>query len=155
MSIASRVTDYLANEGVSYDLVPHPHTFSSLASAHSAHVPDACVVKSVVLEDDQGAYVMAAIPADRRLRIPALNEMLHRKLGLATEDELATLFEDCELGAVPPLGRLYGMEVVWDEGLGELPDVYFEGGDHELLVHMTGSQFKGLMRQERYGEISC
>ncbi len=154
MSIADRVTDYLANEGISYDLVRHPHTYTSLESAHSAHVPDECVAKSVVLEDDEGNYVMAVIPASRKLKIAALNEMLQRKLGLATEDELGAIFEDCELGAVPPLGRIYGMEMIWDQEIGDLSDVYFEGGDHEVLIHVTGAQFKALMRNERYGEIS-
>lgn len=154
MSLANRVADYLTTEGISYDLVSHSHTDTSLASARSAHVPETCVVKSVVLEDDQGTYVMAVIPANRRLKISMLNKMLDRNLGLATEDELGALFSDCDLGAVPPLGRMYGMDLVWDEKIGDLKDVYFEGGDHESLVHMTGSAFKTLMRNERYGEIS-
>ena len=76
------------------------------------------------------------------------------RLGLATEKEIAELFDDCDRGAVPPVGAVYGLEVVVDEGLAELPDVYFEGGDHRTLVHVTGDGFRTLMKDARRAQLS-
>jgi Ala-tRNA(Pro) deacylase len=61
----------------------------------------------------------------------------------------ARLFADCDRGAVPPVGEAYGIPTVWDDSLGDLPDVYFEGGDHRTLIHMSGPDFAELMRGAR------
>ncbi len=75
-------------------------------------------------------------------------------LGLATEGEIADLFDDCDLGAVPPVGAAYGLSVVLDESLVDAPEVYFEGGDHTTLVHVAGDAFGTLMSDARRGRFS-
>jgi Ala-tRNA(Pro) deacylase len=97
-----------------------------------------------MLGDDNG-YLMAVIPASHRLDLSAVRHELNRDLGLATEREIMELFKDCEPGAVPPLGCAYGIEMVLDQSLGDTPDAYFEGGDHESLVHVSGRDFLKLM----------
>ena len=72
----------------------------------------------------------------------------------ATEEEIATLFKDCEPGAVPPLGPAYGVETLLDEALASLDEVYFEAGDHEQLVHVNGEGFRNLLRGVRHGYFS-
>jgi Ala-tRNA(Pro) deacylase len=73
---------------------------------------------------------------------------------LATEDETAKLFDDCDRGAIPPVGSVYGLSVVVDESLDNVPEVYFEGGDHATLVHVTGDAFRRLMKDARRFRIS-
>jgi Ala-tRNA(Pro) deacylase len=84
----------------------------------------------------------------------AVHRQLNRRLGLATDHELAHLFKDCEPGAVPPLGRAYGIETIVDESLNDAQDVYFEGGDHVALVRVTGKDFLRLMADAPRGEFS-
>jgi len=145
MSIATTLREYLENEGIEYDVLAHPLTQSASETAHAAHIPGDLLVKSVVLEDERG-YVMAVIPSTRRVEIGKLSKHLNRKLGLATENELSRLFDDCETGAIPPIGQAYGMDVVIDDDcISERSDVYFEGGDHTELIHVSGRDFETLM----------
>jgi Ala-tRNA(Pro) deacylase len=67
-------------------------------------------------------------------------------VGLATEQELVSLFPDCEGGAIPPLGSAYRLKTLVDSSLLEQPEVFFESGDHEHLVKVTGEQFSRLLR---------
>lgn len=143
MSIARRVLDHLATQRVEYDVVAHPPAWSSQETAAKAHIPGQCLAKSVVLEDDAG-YLLAVIPADSHVDLALLHHMTHRRLGLASEYELAALFDDCDLGAIPPLGTLYGLETLVDDSLAEQPDVYFEAGDHEQLIHVSAEVFDTL-----------
>ena len=99
-------------------------------------------------------YTIVIIPASRCLRMDDLRRELGRDLQLATEEEVAQLFNDCEPGAVPPLGPAYGVETLLDEVLNSLDDVYFEAGDHEQLVHIRGEGFQGLLRGVRRGYYS-
>ncbi|HEY6922417.1 MAG TPA: YbaK/EbsC family protein [Steroidobacteraceae bacterium] len=144
MPIAASVRQYLAREGVEYDTVTHSRTADSSHSAQAAHVPGDRLAKCVMLGDDNG-YLMAVIPASHRLDLTAVRQELNRDLGLATEQEIMDIFKDCEPGAVPPLGCAYGIDVVLDQSLGDMPDAYFEGGDHESLVHVSGRDFLKLM----------
>jgi Ala-tRNA(Pro) deacylase len=144
MSIAASVDDYLSRSGVPYDLVSHTRTTNSSQSAQAAHVPGSQLAKCVMLHDDSG-YLMAILPATRRVDLDAIDEQLGRRLMLAREDELPAMFRDCEPGAIPPLGKAYGIDVVLDDDLLQADDVYFEGGDHRALVHVTGEGFLQLM----------
>ncbi len=153
MAIAITLKQYLANKGVNYELVSHQPTPTSLAAAHAARVPDDRVAKSVILEDEQG-FLMAVVPACHRVEFGALHHALHRNLGLATEQEVAALFQDCEIGAIPAVGAAYGLPVIVDDSLTERPDVYFEAGDHRELIHMDTRQFKKLLPRVKHGRFS-
>lgn len=153
MGISRRLKNYLDQQGVAYDVLPHHYTTSSLAAARAANVPTGSLAKSVILEDEQG-YLMAVLPANCRLELGALHRLLHRRLGLATEQEVAELFKDCELGAIPPVGEAYGLGVVVDERLDSQPDIYFEGGDHRALLHVRHKALAGLLPGARRGHIS-
>ena len=153
MTIAHRVENFLIEHDVPYDLVAHPHAASSLETAELAHVSGGCIAKTVVLEDDQG-YLMAVLPASNRVDLGELHRQMKRNLGLATEPELQGLFEDCELGAIPPVGMAYGIETIVDDSLAEQSEVYFEGGDHECLVRVSGEGFELLMEDVQHGSFS-
>lgn len=144
MSIAATVQACLSEAGVDYDIIEHPRTSHSSRTAQAAHVPGERLAKSVVIEDGD-RYLMAVVPATCSVDLGALHRRWGREIGLATEEQVARLFADCEPGAVPPLGQLYGMETIIDEAFVDAADVYFEGGDHRALVHVNGSDFLKLM----------
>lgn len=153
MTIAASVQKYLKREGISYELLGHARTTSSTRTAEAAHVPGAHLAKGTVLKDDEG-YLIAVVPATRRVDLGAIHKTLDRPLGLATEDELEELFIDCEPGAVPPLGAAYGIKTILDDSLMEADDIYFEAGDHEGLVHVSGTDFRKLMAGAKHADIS-
>ena len=153
MAIAKRLSDHLANAGVAYDVVTHPRTVSSSRTAQAAHVTGERVAKTVVLHDDRG-YLLAVVPSTHRVELDSLRSVLNRRLSLATEGEIAKLFGDCDVGAVPPVGAAYGIDVVLDESLATQPDVYLEAGDHESLLHVGGDDFAKLMTNAQSGRFS-
>ena len=124
MTIAPRLKDYLDKAGLAYDAVSHPRTFTSSQTAQAAHVSGERVAKSVVVHHELG-FLIAVVPATHRIDLGTLQDFVGTRLGLAAEAEVGALFEDCDLGAVPPVGAAYGIDVVLDESLSETPDVYF------------------------------
>lgn len=153
MSMAETLTKHLHAQDISYDLLHHPPTATSIEAAHAAHIPGDWVAKTVLLEDDDG-YVMAVLPATHRIDFGELHRQLHRRLGLATEQELATLFADCESGALPPIGCAYGIDTIVDDSLAEQAEVYFDAGDHQQLVHVSGEGFGNLLGDVEYARFS-
>ena len=153
MAISATLENFLAQKGVPYDIVAHRHTESAVDAAKTAHVPAENVAKAIVLEDENG-YLMAVVPATHHVNLGKVSKILGRRLGLATEPELKSLFADCALGAIPAVGEAYGMDTIVDDSLSECPDVYMEAGDHEDLVHVRGASFLRLMRDARHEHIS-
>jgi Ala-tRNA(Pro) deacylase len=153
MGIALTLREYLDRSGIQYDVLEHPYTYSASETAQVTHIPGDQLAKSVVLEDEDG-YLMAVIPATHRVEIGKLHKRLNRQLGLATEHELELLFDDCETGAVPPIGQAYGLDVVVDDAITENPDIYFEAGDHTDLIHVSGEDFRALMGNALHGRFS-
>jgi len=145
--------DYLDNAGVHYDLVEHPYAVTSLHVASEAHVSGENLAKAVVLRDGDG-YILAVVPAKHKVQLGKMRKHFNRYIVLASEQDLHTLFRDCSVGAIPPIGKAYGMDVIFDNALYEREDVYFEAGDHMDLIHVSGSDFRGLMGNARHGEIS-
>jgi Ala-tRNA(Pro) deacylase len=154
MAIAIAVEDYMARHGLTtYDIIRHPQSHFSMETAELAHVPGECLAKSVILEDDDG-YLMMVLPSTRHVKLGALSRDLQRQLRLATELELAQLFKDCEPGAIPPVGEAYGLETLIDESLADKPDVYFEAGNHQELIHVDGDSFMRMMASARRIQLS-
>jgi len=153
MTIAKRLRNYLEGERIGYDEIAHPRTESSSRTAQAAHIPGRLMAKSVVVHHELG-YALAVVPSSHRVELDTLQGVLGKRLGLASEDEVAKLFEDCDRGAVPPIGAAYGVPVVIEEGLVNAPEVYFEGGDHATLVHVSGEAFRKLMKQARAAQFS-
>ena len=144
MAVATTLEEYLESRQIAYDVVEHPHTNTAMRAAEAAHVPGDQVAKPVLLGDDH-SYLLAVIPATHRLELDRLNQMLARSLEMLPEDEIEATFSDCECGAIPAIGEAYGVDVVLDPALTHQPDVYFESGDHEHLIHMRGEVFRDLM----------
>ncbi|MCP3667839.1 MAG: YbaK/EbsC family protein [Gammaproteobacteria bacterium] len=144
MGIAITLKEFFEDHGIEVEAIEHPRTASSLMTSEAAHVPGDRMVKAVLLGDDEG-YVLALIPATHRLEIEKLDILLGRKLSLISEDEVASAFSDCETGSIPPLGDVYGVETWIDSSLWEQSEVFFESGDHAVLIRMMGTKFRELL----------
>ncbi len=153
MGVATTLQDYLDSRNIAYEVVEHPHTDSAMRAAEAAHVPGDQVAKPVLLGDDH-SYLLAVIPATHRLELDRLNQMMARSLEILPEDEIEATFSDCERGAIPALGEPYGVDVVVDPALIQQPEVYFESGDHEHLIHVHGEDFRHLMENVLRAHVS-
>jgi Ala-tRNA(Pro) deacylase len=153
MTIAHRLKRHLDNQGITYDVVAHPHTTNSSFTAQAAHIPGNRVVKTVVVHHEMG-YALAVVPSTHRIELGSLQSVMDKRLGLATEREIASIFSDCEVGAVPPIGAAYGLPVLLDECLADEPDLYFEGGDHRSLVHVSDAAFRALTKGAQSARFS-
>ena len=152
MAMATRLKWYLDSHDVEYEVLHHTHTNTSIDTARSAQVPSGRLAKGVLLEDERG-YVLAIIPASCRLRMDLVERELGRHLELASEAEISDLF-DGEIGAIPPVGVAYNIPTAIDDSLLRLPDLYFEAGDHEDLVHLSSEAFGTLLSGSLHGRFS-
>ncbi|SPH25006.1 Proline--tRNA ligase [Defluviimonas aquaemixtae] len=150
MTIAKRLKSHLESQGVSYETVSHPRTATASETAEAAHIPGDRLAKSVAIHLEDG-HVLAVVPSSHRVDLSALQGLLDRRLGLASETEVKEIFDDCDVGAAPPVGAAYGVPVVMDESLRGLDRVWFEGGDHRTLVSVAGADFDRLMKEARTG----
>jgi Ala-tRNA(Pro) deacylase len=151
MSIAPKLQQFLDVTKADYDLVKHAPTKSSLETAKSSDVPADRIAKSVLLDTEDG-QLLAVLPSDRKVELSELRSELGHKPRLASEDEIRSVFDDCDFGAVPPVG--YGVTTIIDDSLGKQPDIYFEAGDHQSLVHMDRTEFSRVTEGARHGQFS-
>ncbi len=152
MTIAPTLQTYL-DRNVTYDLILHEPAMTSMRTAEACHIPGDCLAKGIVLRRN-GGYALAVLPASHHIHLPDLRLQLGDDISLASEDEISQLFLDCARGAVPPVGKCYGLEVVIDESINEQPEVYMEGGDHETLIHMGRAQFEQITADAQRGRFS-
>ena len=134
-------------------MVEHPHTATALESARTIHISLKRLAKAVLLKGDHG-FVLAVLPASGHIQFGELREQLGADVDMASEEQIETLFHDCEPGAVPALGSAYGLRVIIDESLASEPEIYFEGGDHASLVHVSGSTFRELLADARHARFA-
>lgn len=154
MAIALTLQEFLDWEEVSYTVVNHPSTMSSLSTAEAARIPADHLAKTVVLVDNLG-FVMVVIPADQHVNLHRLRMIYNRNFMLANEQEIEDLFYDCEQGAIPALGEAYGFEMLVDDKLLQADeDIYIEGGDHRALIRLNGQDFTHLMAHAEHGHFS-
>lgn len=153
MATAMTLRKFLESHDVPCEIMSHAHTATALESAVAAHVDADSMAKAVVVGDERG-LMLAVVPASHLLKIKRLREATGRRLHLITEREFAARFPDCEIGAIPALGKPYGMEMIWDDCLAENSEIYFEAGDHESLMHMACKDFVDLVGDSQHGRIS-
>ncbi len=154
MSIAASLQKHLSRKRVAYDVVPHPPTTASVATAQACRVPPERLAKGVVVRTTDG-YVLAVLPASRRISRAGLRAELGETFAFASENELEQLFEDCVPGAIPPIGECYGLDAVVERSICDQPDVYFEGGDHATLIHVSQTQFAELTGNARHARFAA
>jgi Ala-tRNA(Pro) deacylase len=153
MSIAPTLQRYLAAENIQYDVIPHEPTISSSRTAQACRISGDCLAKGIVLRRD-GGYLLAVLPASHHLRLAELRTQLGEDVEMAKESEIDQLFRDCAVGAVPPVGKCYGLDLIVDDAIEAQPEVYMEAGDHETLLHMSHAQFARLTADAPHGRFS-
>lgn len=137
MTISPKLKKFLDKEGVDYEVLQHSQAFTAQEIAGAQHVPGKTMVKSVIVKFD-GQNVMCVLPSTEMLDFDKFTEITGAQDAvLATEDEITELFPDYEIGAEPPFGRLYGMDVYVDEKLEEDEEIFFNGGTHVDVVKMS------------------
>lgn len=153
MAIALTIQEYLDDRHIPYDVTKHEKTENSSMTARESHVPGDSLAKGVVLRWGD-SYVLAVLPASRHVDLGQVRQLLGAKVELASEEETSRLFPDCDTGAVPIIAEPYRLACVIDDDLDMRNDVYFEGGDHETLVHVGREEFSRLMYGMPHGTIS-
>jgi Ala-tRNA(Pro) deacylase len=133
--------EYLDRNHIRYELIAHAPTFTSQETAASAHVPGRELAKTVIVRLD-GRLAMAVLPATERLDL----ELLRTETGaaearLADEDEFRGRFSECELGAMPPFGNLFDMDVYVENALEDDERIAFNAGTHSEIMRMRYEDF--------------
>lgn len=146
--------DYLDSIDSSYNVITHDKTGSSSQTASISHISGKKLAKGVLLRSD-GGYLLAVVPANRKVDLGKISHITHQRLGLATEDDISEIFTDCAPGAIPPIGQAYGLDMLVDDRLIDSEDLYCEGGDHESLIHVSSNEFRYVMQGAVYGNFSC
>jgi Ala-tRNA(Pro) deacylase len=132
---AEKLREYLLTRGVPYEVHEHPLAFTTSRVAEVEHVSGKEIAKPVILMADDH-FVMAVVPGHKHVDLHKAREAFGcEDLRLADEAEFADAFIDCERGAEPPLGHLYGMETIVDLRL-DSPRVTFRGGSHTQTITM-------------------
>ena len=140
-----KLKEFLDKNGVRYVSISHSPAFTAQEIAASAHISGRDVAKTVMVKlDDKMA--MAVLRADRDVDFDRLQEAAGvRNVELASEDEFGGLFPSCEVGAMPPFGNLYGMDVYVDRALAEDDEIAFNAGSHNELVKLAYKDFERLV----------
>ena len=152
MSIATTVGDALAFEEIDFRILRAALVLSP-GDGSAAGVTPERLAKAVLLKDPHG-YVLTVMPATHELDLDVLRVALHRQLCVAEDEDLDDLFCDCAVGSVPPIGPWYRVPTVVDATLKAQPDIYFEAGDHQSLVHVTETNFERLLDGAEYFAFS-
>jgi Ala-tRNA(Pro) deacylase len=146
MSMNTRLAEYLDREQASYDTRLHAEAFTAQEVAATSHVPGRDLAKVVVVRGEAGQYLMAVLPAACRLDLETLAAAAGGgHLSLASEAEVRRLFPDCEAGAMPPFGRLYGLPVYMDACFPTTERLFFQAGNHREVVGMAYPEFLRLV----------
>jgi Ala-tRNA(Pro) deacylase len=153
MGIATGLARYLAECGVPYEVIEYPDTETALQSAQANRIPPDRIATAVVLKGGDG-FMLAVLPASRHVRFGELRKALGCEMDFANEEQVETLFFDCELGAVPALGAAYGLKVIVDDSLISQPEIYLECGDHSSLVHINKAAFRELFADAHHAQFT-
>ena len=141
----AKLLEYLKENNVKFDLVEHPNAYAAQDVAFKSGVPGRRFAKTVLVKLD-GEMAMAVLPADSKVDFHLLRETAGAEtITLALEDEFEDLFPDCELGAMPPFGHLYGMEVFVAGSLLGAGTVSFNAGTHCEILTMPFVEFERLV----------
>ena len=141
----TRLKEFLDKEHVKYVSIDHSPAFTAQEIAAVAHIPGKELAKSVIVKVDD-ELAMVVVPASEHVRLGILKETLGaKKVELATEDEFRQAFPDCETGAMPPFGNLYGMQVFVSQALREDDEIAFNAGTHSELIRLTYADYERLV----------
>jgi len=140
-----KLKEFLDTRGIRYVTIQHSPAFTAKEIAASAHIPGKQLAKTVMVRVN-GRMAMAVLPASYSIDFHLLREVCGaERVELATEREFRDMFMECEVGAMPPFGNLYGMEVFVAGTLAEDEEIAFNAGTHRELIKMAYADFERLV----------
>jgi Ala-tRNA(Pro) deacylase len=145
------ILDYHRSHGDRFESLLHQPASSSAKRAGNVHVPGRGVAKAVLVKAGD-SFVLAVLPSTSWIDLGRLSEVVGTTasdIRLATTDELLAIFPDCEPGAVPPFGRLYGLTTLVDSGLAEVPDIVLGANTRHEGLRMHFKDFQALEQPKR------
>jgi Ala-tRNA(Pro) deacylase len=146
MSVAPEVAKLLEDEGVKYEIIKHPTAYTAAEEAAVSHISGYEWAKTVIFLTKNDEAVMAVLPASYHVNPGKLEGLVGSgKLRLAEETEFSRLYPNCEPGAMPPLGNLYGQRVFVDKRLAEDEQIVFNAGNHQEAVRLSYKDFDRLV----------
>lgn len=149
-----KLKDYLDSQKVRYESVAHYETYTSQETAQSAHISGRELAKTVMIKIN-GKMAMAVLPAFQKIDFALLKAAVGERVELADEQEFMDMFPDCEVGAMPPFGNLFGMEVYVAEGLTRDKEIAFNAGSHIELIKLSYKDFSRLVKPTVIKMESC
>jgi len=145
MPITKKLKELFDGTKIPYEVYNHPLAYTAQEIAQRQHFSGDRMAKVVMLRVD-GKLVMAVITANQKIHLPTVCESLNaRDVRLATEDEFVARFPDCEIGAMPPFGNLFGVPVYVDPRITEDESIYFNAGNHVQTVCIRYKDFDQLV----------
>jgi len=145
MSISTRLKSVLDSNHIQYSPISHTPTYSAQYSAAVMHAPGKDVAKTVVLRAGK-QNLIALLPAPCRVNLHKLSAAVGAPVTILDEQECNKLFPDCEPGAVPPFGELYGLPVYMDSALAADPEIILSAGTHSDAVRLLSADFVRLVK---------
>lgn len=143
---AKRLKEFLDSHKVKYVTMTHSTAYTAQEIASLVHIRGEDFAKTVIVRID-GAIVMAVLPASYHVDLPLLKEAAKgKKIELASETDFRDKFPECETGAMPPFGQLYGMPVFVDESLTRDKEIAFNAGTHHELIRLSYEDFARLVQ---------
>lgn len=141
-----KLKEFLDSQEVKYLKIVHSRAYTAQEVARSLDVKGHMVAKTVIVFIE-GKMAMAVLSANRNIHFDHFRKEIGAKeIILAAEKEFRDAFPDCELGAMPPFGNLYGMEVYVDRHLMEEDDIFFNACTHSELIRMSYQDFERIVK---------
>jgi len=138
--------EFLKTHKIRHETMSHPQAFTAQEIAASAHIPGKALAKTVIVKID-GTMTMAVLPASYRVDFGLLKAATKAgNVELASEEEFKDMFPDCEIGAMPPFGNLYGTEVYVAESLAQEDQIAFNAGSHTELIKLSYRDFESQVK---------
>jgi len=146
MPIPKLISEFLDAKQLWYQYCTHSPAYTAQGTAHAQHISGKELAKVVMIMADM-KLLMAVVPASCRVDLTKLRALLHsNSIRTASEDEFKDIFPDCELGAMPPLGNLYHLDVWMDETFRSHPSIIFNAGTHAQTIQMSFADFERLVQ---------
>ncbi len=141
-----KLKEFLDREGIKYVTISHSKAYTAQEVAASAHISGKEMAKTVMVKLD-GKMAMVVLPANHKVDFAQLERDLGVKNAeLASEDEFRGLFPECDVGAMPPFGNLYDMDVFIEEGLIDNDRIAFNAGSHTEVIRVPMNDFQRLVK---------
>jgi Ala-tRNA(Pro) deacylase len=142
----TKLKTFLDSKGVAYSTIDHAPALTARETAAATPVARGEFAKTVLVKVD-GTLAMAVVPASRRVDTDKLARLLSAdRVEIATEDEFKNVFPGCELGAMPPFGNLYDLEVFVAEDLSEDDEIVFNAGTHNQSMRIAYADYERLVK---------